>query len=970
MRNTSKPYSKQNSQEPKQFRGGEKKVMKKSLSLVVAAAMTLTTASVAFADTAAPTATDLTSQQKFDALKALGIFSGYPDGTAGLDKEMTRAEFAKVLTKLSQLEENAAAASVYKDVPATHWAVGFVGAVTEAQLMNGLGANKFGPSGQVTIEQIAKVADLVAGVEPVADGEVSGAVSGWAKGYVAAAIKAGLLPELPSYQTNATRDLLVSVTYDLAANELVSVASTKVVDATHIEVTFSDGGVVKKELTTALVANTATKVTVEYNGKSYEVSVTLTAVQATSAAQSGAKKITVKFNQAVSAADQAALTYELKSGLTTFPVTATFAADGQSADLAAAYLPAGDFTLTVKGSDAISLKVEAEAAKKLDITATAVQPAAGQDLGVKVYNQFGEEMTASAQVTSYNITKGKALKDGGTLDLSNAADAAVNDSIIVTAIYPAAGLSANKTLKVTNGSSATSIKLDQVQPLTGDARVSVGKTGYVLPLTMVDGEGHAVKLPATTAVFEAGNTGNSQSYGGLVFYISDRNIISNLKVDSNGVVTFDTNAVGQKAGTAYVTVTNGATAASASTSVVVNDNAKVKTFQLGNSGSLIVKGEKVVLPFTAVDSYGAAIAAKDVSLSNVTFNAFGKEYSVAKGNLNLNAKGELEFTFGDTGTTTVYVYVDGVLQASSPSIDVKDVAYFTAVNGIKDVATTYEVNASNEFDQDNILLVDNYGRVKNVDKGEFKVVSDNKSVVDYVDIDGKGTMGLKAGTTTGSAKITITSTGNADNTVVDNRSKAITEYSFTVNVVASSDIKSYAIDSIGTVYGEAKQADASVHAQAVSLLGKTSSGASVALVSSKPDFVTSSDEAILKVSAADSVNVVGQKAGKATVAAYLNGSKVAEQEVTVSEDAPVVKSVEFGADEYTVDAGKTVTVTVTVKDQYGKVIAAPFQILSDDTAVAKAPANSLVVSGLKHGSATLTYTASNGTQDTAIISVN
>ena len=90
--------------------------MKKSLSLLVAAAMTLTTASVAFAargmlsNSATP---ELTAQQKFDALKELGIFSGYPDGSAGLDKQMTRAEFAKVLTKLTQLEENAAAAKVY-----------------------------------------------------------------------------------------------------------------------------------------------------------------------------------------------------------------------------------------------------------------------------------------------------------------------------------------------------------------------------------------------------------------------------------------------------------------------------------------------------------------------------------------------------------------------------------------------------------------------------------------------------------------------------------------------------------------------------------------------------------------------------------------------------------------------------------------------------------------------------------------
>ena len=77
--------------------------MKKSLSLLVAIAMVFSMfASVAFAADA--TTTELTTQEKFDALKAAGVFTGYPDGTAGLTNEMTRAEFAKVLAKVTMLE--------------------------------------------------------------------------------------------------------------------------------------------------------------------------------------------------------------------------------------------------------------------------------------------------------------------------------------------------------------------------------------------------------------------------------------------------------------------------------------------------------------------------------------------------------------------------------------------------------------------------------------------------------------------------------------------------------------------------------------------------------------------------------------------------------------------------------------------------------------------------------------------------
>src|SRR5690349_9499574 len=98
MSNTSYPF-KENSN-VMNVQGGEKKVMKKILTVALSTAMAFSMfASVAFGDTA------VTPQQKFDALAAKGIFNGYPDGSAHLEKEMTRAEFAKVITKLLGLKE-------------------------------------------------------------------------------------------------------------------------------------------------------------------------------------------------------------------------------------------------------------------------------------------------------------------------------------------------------------------------------------------------------------------------------------------------------------------------------------------------------------------------------------------------------------------------------------------------------------------------------------------------------------------------------------------------------------------------------------------------------------------------------------------------------------------------------------------------------------------------------------------------
>lgn len=61
--------------------GGEKKVMKKILSVALSTAMAFSMfASVAFGETAT------TPQAKFDALAAKGVLNGYPDGQAHLEK--------------------------------------------------------------------------------------------------------------------------------------------------------------------------------------------------------------------------------------------------------------------------------------------------------------------------------------------------------------------------------------------------------------------------------------------------------------------------------------------------------------------------------------------------------------------------------------------------------------------------------------------------------------------------------------------------------------------------------------------------------------------------------------------------------------------------------------------------------------------------------------------------------------------
>lgn len=78
------------------------------------------------------------------AVKA-GYFSGYPDGTMKPDYPISREEVATIIMRISKLESNPLAANTYTDAALMIWSKGAVGAVSEADIMNGYLDGSFGP---------------------------------------------------------------------------------------------------------------------------------------------------------------------------------------------------------------------------------------------------------------------------------------------------------------------------------------------------------------------------------------------------------------------------------------------------------------------------------------------------------------------------------------------------------------------------------------------------------------------------------------------------------------------------------------------------------------------------------------------------------------------------------------------------------------------------------------------------------
>ena len=294
MRNKSNPI-KENSN-VMNTQGGEKKVMKKILSVALSTAMAFSMfASVAFGDTA------VTPQQKFDALKAKGIFNGYPDGTAGLEKDMTRAEFAKVITKLLGLKEITGQLS-YTDqnYTAKNWAVPYIEAVTAAGIMEGKNVEKkiFDFNGKVTVSEMATILTRALDLEIPA--ETNNSAPAWAKGYVQAAINAGFLDANANFAGNASRELLVGAAYVIDEAQNLKVSSYEVSEAGKVVTfTMSDGQTVKVTLDKALVANTDTEVSFKYNDRDFKHTVNWKVEAATkvqSASSVNLKEVDVAFD--------------------------------------------------------------------------------------------------------------------------------------------------------------------------------------------------------------------------------------------------------------------------------------------------------------------------------------------------------------------------------------------------------------------------------------------------------------------------------------------------------------------------------------------------------------------------------------------------------------------------------------------------------------------------------------------------
>ena len=197
-----------------------------SIFLVLAMLLTLAPMNIFAAETDKSVFSDMKDTdyyaQAATALEQLDILAGYPDGTFGAEKSITRAEMAAIVCRMIDKEadaEKAKGETAFDDVKSDHRASGYINIASKEGIINGDGNGKFRPEDDVKHEEAIKMVVCALGYGD--DVEVD--AKDWSKGYLEVADEKGISAALKGTKGKAsTRGDVAVMSYnglsvDLAA---------------------------------------------------------------------------------------------------------------------------------------------------------------------------------------------------------------------------------------------------------------------------------------------------------------------------------------------------------------------------------------------------------------------------------------------------------------------------------------------------------------------------------------------------------------------------------------------------------------------------------------------------------------------------------------------------------------------------------------------------------------------------------
>ncbi len=158
--------------------------------------------------------TDIAHHPHKDAILKLnyaGVLKGYTDGTFKPDREVTRAEFAKIAVLAMGYTEQQAqllqGETIFKDLPANHWATGYINLAVSQGIIKGYPDGTFKPNNHVNVAETLTVyvQGLKINVSPSRSGQ-------WYHPYLLEANKAGIYDSKDVPTLAAKRGLVAKYT--------------------------------------------------------------------------------------------------------------------------------------------------------------------------------------------------------------------------------------------------------------------------------------------------------------------------------------------------------------------------------------------------------------------------------------------------------------------------------------------------------------------------------------------------------------------------------------------------------------------------------------------------------------------------------------------------------------------------------------------------------------------------------------
>jgi HEAT repeat protein len=184
------------------------------------------------------------ASQYVRSLTSANIVSGFPDGTFQPEAQMTRAQFASILSG-GFPQSSVRQPMVFKDVPQAHWAAGAIANAYTRGFLRGYPDGSFGPEKPITrLEVLLALSNGLGVAQPTGNSEQllnafddRSAIPDWARGAIAAATQSQFVVNYPNVrQLNPSRNASRAEIVAIAHQALVSKGRASAIASNYVPV--------------------------------------------------------------------------------------------------------------------------------------------------------------------------------------------------------------------------------------------------------------------------------------------------------------------------------------------------------------------------------------------------------------------------------------------------------------------------------------------------------------------------------------------------------------------------------------------------------------------------------------------------------------------------------------------------------------------------------------------------------------